>query len=499
MDQRTGKLTPAVFKGVSEEFSEDACRRHLGEDLAGEAARTGRVIFKSGVLKTKATNNDLTDERGKTQSLVSVPIKSKKDVLGVISLAYNSNNHFSPEHVQMLETIGSQIGIAIENAQLLDKLSNLSATDELTKLYNRRHFYKVLESEMARMQRYGRPFSLAMLDLDGFKKYNDRFGHTNGDSILKAFAQTLGATLRKEDTAFRYGGDEFVVILVSTDANRARRVIERLRSKWALRSKERYSNPEEPPGFSAGIAQFPRDAKTGDGLIFLADTALFHSKRHGGCRSTLVSDLGTASADAMGDIPLEQIYALAATVDARDPYTYGHSKRIASLCEMTGTAMGLSQKELADLRAASLLHDIGKVGVPDSILSKPGKLMDDEYGIIQEHPVEGARIVSYIKALAVLVPLILHHHEWYNGTGYPKGLKGQHIPLGAKIIAVADAYDAMTTSRPYKGVISQKSALEELRQCSGTQFDPEVVEAFCRAIGKVVGGEQEHPILVAAS
>jgi HD-GYP domain-containing protein (c-di-GMP phosphodiesterase class II) len=304
----------------------------------------------------------------------------------------------------------------------------------------------------------------------------------------------LRATLRKEDTAFRYGGDEFAIILVATDAKSAKRVVERLRLELALKSKDLYPTTEATLAFSTGIAQFPDDAKTGDGLIFLADTALYFSKRQGKGRNTLVSDLGTASIDAMGDVPLDQIYALAATVDARDSYTYGHSKRISVLCEMTGTALGLPPKELADLRGASLLHDIGKVGIPDSVLSKPGKLIEGEYAIIREHPVEGARIVSYIKALAPLVPFILHHHEWYNGKGYPKGLKGEDIPLGARIIAVADAYDAMTTSRPYKGTISQRPALEELRRCSGTQFDPEIVEAFCQAMSKGSGGE-EHPIL----
>jgi len=367
---------------------------------------------------------------------------------------------------------------------LAEKMSELSITDELTGLYNRRHFYEVLETEIARTQRYGRSFSLVMLDIDWFKEYNDRFGHTNGDAVLKSLAQMLKSSSRKTDVAFRYGGDEFTIILPATDAGRASKIVDRIRSKWLQTPKAEYPTLETPLGFSAGIAEFPENAETADGLVFLADTALYRSKRGGGYKTTLVSELGTLAPDVLARETLDQVYALAATVDARDPYTSGHSKRIASISEMIGKAIGLSPEELATLHAASLLHDIGKVGVPDSILTKPDKPTKGEWKVIRKHPAEGARIVIHVKELAALIPMIRHHHEWYDGTGYPDGLKGEDIPIGARIISVADAYDTMTTQRLYRDVVSEEEALKELRRWSGTQFDPELVEALSQAMNE---------------
>jgi len=194
----------------------------------------------------------------------------------------------------------------------------------------------------------------------------------------------------------------------------------------------------------------------------------------------LASDMESISPEILQTATQDQVYALAATVDAKDPYTYGHSRNVADIAQAIGKEIGLAGKELTDLYAVSLLHDIGKLGVPDAILTKPGKLTEEEWEIIKRHSAEGERIVSYVKDLSALVHMIRHHHEWYDGSGYPDGLKGGAIPLGARIISVADAYDTMTGKRPYKGPISHEEAAEELRRCSGTQFDPELVQAFIR-------------------
>lgn len=178
-----------------------------------------------------------------------------------------------------------------------------------------------------------------------------------------------------------------------------------------------------------------------------------------------------------------QIIALAATVDAKDPYTITHSKGVAEIAETIGEAAHISKKALSDLRDAALLHDIGKLGVPDAILTKPDNLSGADWEIMKKHAAEGARIVGFVEELAPLVPLIRHHHERYDGTGYPDGLKGEAIPLGARILCIADAYDTMTTPRGYREVLSREDALEELRWCSEKQFDPGLVEAFCRAVG----------------
>jgi HD-GYP domain-containing protein (c-di-GMP phosphodiesterase class II) len=292
---------------------------------------------------------------------------------------------------------------------------------------------------------------------------------------------------RNTDTAFRYGGDEFTIILPATDADIAKNIVGRLRPEWLQVPRAPYPIVRTPIEFSTGIAQFPEDAETADGLIFLVDTALYRAKRQEGYKCALVSELVTLETEASSLETLDPIYALAAAVDSRDPHTYGHSKRVATIAEMIGEAIGLSRNELADLRAACLVHDIGKVGIPNSLLTKPGKPTDEEWRVITKHCAEGARIVGCVRELAPLAPVILHHHEWYDGTGYPEGLKGEDIPLGARIIGIADAYDTMTTPRPYGEVMSQEEALEELRRCSGTQFDPELVEALCWAAKEAAG------------
>jgi diguanylate cyclase (GGDEF)-like protein len=378
--------------------------------------------------------------------------------------------------------MGNVIAAGIDNIRLFDKTRELSLTDDLTGLYNRRYFFGVLYNEMHRAQRYGPSSSLVMLNLDHFKEYNEMFGHTAGDSALKALAQTLEEDLRKTDIAFRYGGDEFAIILPATKAEAAREVVDRIRLKWAEVSKAQYSSQDIVLGFSAGITQFPRDAETVDGLVLLAETAIHESRGVGGNKSTLASELGAVHTDVADTATIEQVYALAATVDARDPFAYGHWERIATISDMIGKAIKLSQDELDNLHAAALLHDIGKVGIPDSIITKPDKPTEHEWEIIRRHSAEGAGLIGNVKGLSELAPIIRHHHESYDGSGYPDGLKGEDIPLAARIISIADAYDTMTTLRPYRDVISHEEACEELRSCAGSQFDPELVEVFVQTM-----------------
>jgi diguanylate cyclase (GGDEF)-like protein/putative nucleotidyltransferase with HDIG domain/PAS domain S-box-containing protein len=375
------------------------------------------------------------------------------------------------------------------------EMSQLSITDELTKIYNRRHFYKVLEIETDRARRYDRPLSLAILDVDRFKDYNDKFGHLSGDSILISLAGVMTSNLRKTDTSFRYGGDEFAIILPETDSNKAKVVIERMRLKWVRMPRSESLRLENSFGFSAGIVEFPKNAEAQDSLVFLADAALYCSKRSGGNRSTLVSEIGEIPHDMLASSTVEQVNALAATVDAKEAHGYEHSKRVANIAETIGNNVGLSSDELADLRGACLLHDIGKIGISNAILNKSDRLTPSEWETIKKHSIEGEKIVSQIKKTSNLAPLIRHHHEWYDGSGYPDGLKGQEIPLVSRIICIADAYDTMITPRSYGNVMSGNEALIELEQCSGTQFDPEIIKDASSAlsqISRVLGKKREN-------
>jgi diguanylate cyclase (GGDEF)-like protein/PAS domain S-box-containing protein/putative nucleotidyltransferase with HDIG domain len=418
-----------------------------------------------------------------SKGIAVAPFFSGKDLQGLIVIFTTKDRTFSSEDLDLLKAISNEISIGINNMMLLEKTRKMSVTDELTGLYNRRYFFEMLDVEINRAGRTKNPFSLVMLDLDGFKEYNDKYGHSNGDAVLETFSRILKSSIRKSDMAFRYGGDEFALILPSADAEKAKKIVQRARAKWQKATLAQSRVFGGHVGFSTGIAEYPENAESADGLIFLADAALYQAKKNG-YEDKIVSELRTLSTDIMDVATQDQVYALAATVDARDPYTYGHSQRVAEIAMLIGKAVGLSSEDLDKLQAAALLHDIGKVGVPDAILTKMGNPTPEEWDVIKKHCSEGARIVSYVKELASLVPIILHHHEWYDGSGYPGGLKGMDIPSGARITTVADSYDTMVTKRPYREVISPSEACEELKRKAGTQFDPIIVDVWCKFVDR---------------
>lgn len=504
-DPENREMVLKAHRGVPDEYVAAIERMGVREEAVERWREYPEPAFRVDRIVTDDVGAAVTTaERAQAfELMVAVPLWSKSEMRGGLTLVGRERRRLSSEEIDLLKAIGNEIAVGIENVKLLEKTRELSITDELTGLKNRRSFYEVLDAEIERTERYGQSFSLVMLDLDGFKDYNDRFGHTNGDAVLKSLGWGLMSSLRKNDTAFRYGGDEFAIVLPETDAGKSRKMVDRIRSGWPEAPKSKASPTEEGRlTFSAGIAQFPQNAQTADGLVFLADTALYRAKREGGRKSTLASELGTLASGSVDRETLDHVYALAATVDARDPYTYGHSKRVAVIAETIGRAARLSQRDLAHLRGAALLHDIGKVGVPDSTLGKPGELSKAEWEVVRKHCDEGARIVSHVKALETLVPLIRHHHEWYDGSGYPDGLVGEKIPIGARIIAIADAFDTMTTRRPYREPVSEEEALDELRRCCGTQFDAVLVGLFGEALGGVAwqgGGKRKRMLSFARS
>jgi diguanylate cyclase (GGDEF)-like protein len=297
LDKDAQELVLAIQKGLNKQFTKAISRVPIGVGILGRAAETASVVMS---MSTPDDNkvvpaHGMPFEAGKIQSFVSAPLKSRGKVIGVISLASRSYRDFSSGETHLLATVGDQIGVAIRNAQLVEKARKLSITDGLTGLSNRKHFHQVLDVEMSRARRTGRCFSLAVIDIDGFRHYNDTFGHTNGDKVLKSLAQTLKLSLRKIDVVFRIAGDEFAIILPATDAYRARRAVDRIRPKWIQMCEAENRILETPLSFSAGIVQFPQNAQTADSLIFLADSALYQSKQEDGHKSILVSELSELS------------------------------------------------------------------------------------------------------------------------------------------------------------------------------------------------------------
>ena len=349
--------------------------------------------------------------------------------------------------VRLLLTFG-------ENRRILRSTRQEALTDALTGLGNRRALTHAVERALAS----GEPTTLALFDLDGFKGYNDAFGHPAGDALLVRLGANLRAVLEGRGEPFRMGGDEFCALLPAGDDG-----AHRLLASAVAALSERGEGFDI--GCSHGAVSLPAEAADASEALRIADNRLYADKRS-----------GRMSADRQSKDVL-----LRALVE-RSPDLEGHAHDVAVLAEATALRLGLDEAEVELIRHAAELHDVGKVAIPDEILNKRGPLDEAEWAFIRRHTLIGERIVGAAPSLARVGALIRSSHERWDGKGYPDALAGEDIPLGSRIIALADAFDAMTVDRPYSAARSVSSAIEELRRCSGTQFDPEVVSCFVEAV-----------------
>jgi len=360
--------------------------------------------------------------------------------------------------------------------RLLTALADAARTDPLTGLKNRRGFEESIEVEIERARRGDHPLTLVLGDLDHFKRVNDRLGHGAGDAALTRIGSILSEGKRQIDYAARTGGEEFALILPETTEQEAYVLTERLR----VAVQKSFARELVPVTFSFGIAGFPHHGRTADDLLRTADRGLYAAKELGRNRTVIYSSeiaSVSLSAGAGREMHLATLLSLAEALDLRDAGTADHSQTVGRHCELVARELGLSREVVERVRLAGVLHDVGKIGVSDVILRKPGPLDDAEWAEMRRHPEIGARILG-ASDFDDIRAWVLAHHERPDGRGYPKGLRGDEIPVEARILAVADAYEAMTSDRVYRAAIGDEAAREELRRGSGSQFDPLVVRAM---------------------
>lgn len=442
-------------------------------EVQGRFAQKLGDCAKCEVYQT-SIERDPIDEIGENFNSLMWALREKEDVLADTNSELKAQNR--------------------ELDRLHRQARELAETDMLTGLRNHAHFQKRLIEEVEAAGRNGYPLSLIMLDLDHFKSVNDEFGHQKGDEVLQRVGKLIHSQIGAHGYSARYGGEEFVIILPDTTASQAVQIADRLRQKMKLLEGE----VDLPPGYiggSLGVADMPLCAADADSLISASDSALLFAKRKGRDRVSYFRDLSNTEL-LDGDLDklhsrlegasLQTIRALAEAVDASDEYHQADSLRLAQVAGAMADRLGMDQEQADALVLATKLHDIGKVGVPGSILRKKDKLSPEELSQIQEHPRIGQRLLQEAEQIQELIQAILYHHERWDGEGYPEKLKGEEIPVMARVIGIMDAYRAMLCDRPYRKALAPADAMSELRKGAGSQFDPQLVEIFVELIR---GGE----------
>jgi diguanylate cyclase (GGDEF)-like protein len=486
----------------------------LGLGILGRVARTGeRALVQNGV------EGQIGAILPESRSVLCIPITYGEKLLGALNIESHNESAFSPQDVLILNTLADLLATALHNAFVFQKMQQQSITDGLTGIKTRRFFWESLSAEWKRASRSGRPFSVVLIDLDKFKEVNDNMGHFEGDLVLARVGRLLEQKSRQSNVVARYGGDEFIILMPETGPEQAQVLAERLR-QWII------TDPmlsEHHITGSFGVASFPTHGFSIEDIIRVADAGMYVSKRSGG---NLVSaaeefgggeefaaqrqqissyiegflqrehngpehleELGTMLVKFCGgqedcNVALlkESIEVLSRAAESRELRTSGHGDMVARYTEVLARALRLPPEETADLVYAARIHDVGKIFVPERILNKPGPLTDDEFFLVKMHARVGAEIAGILPHSALMRQAIEHHHQRFDGTGYPDGAKGEQIPLWARIIALADAYANMLTEQSIAAARTPDQALDELAKMSGTGFDGMLVRLLQREL-----------------
>ncbi len=393
----------------------------------------------------------------------------------------------------------ARVRVGIRMWDATEQLREAAITDGLTGLYNHDYLNTVVDREVNRARRYGGNLAFIMLDLDFFKAVNDTYGHLAGNATLVEIARILNQNVREFDTAARFGGEEFAIVAPEATLEDAVAISQRIRLAIAdtLQVPDLHGHHVTA---SLGIATVgDTRVRTPADLIDLADRALYVAKRDGRNRVVTANDItddqptsvGTEEVETLRkrvavmyvqakEVYVQSVSSLVQALEEKDPFTAKHSLNVAHYSEKLARELGLSESLVTTIRNAGLLHDVGKVGIPDRVLMKPTGLTDVEIMVMQQLPIISVRILDHLRILESEIHIIRHQREYIDGTGFPSGLKGEQIPIGSRIVLVANAFDAMTTDRVYRPCRTVDEALVELKAVAGTQFDPRIVDAMVK-------------------
>jgi diguanylate cyclase (GGDEF)-like protein len=447
-------------------------------DRARLAATAGEWHAEHPWVDSGPVDEPRVGERGR-RAILRLPLAARGNRIGAVTLIRPQAEPFDPAAVELLRLLVDQMGVAVQNARDYREKLEQAIRDPLTGLYNRRFLLEALEKEVQRSARYGSEGSLVIFDVDDFKQVNDRYGHAAGDEVLRTVGRIAEQVIRPADSFGRIGGEEFALLLPETSQLEALLVAERVRTAIG---REKIL-PDRKITVSGGIASCPSDARDTADLQRLADGALYFAKRNGKDLCAVASEVtGTDGGEqAATDGMVAHLYALVAMIDGQQLHTRDHSENVAAYTVAIAQALGLGRDRVVKLRRAAMLHDVGKIAVPSAVLSKPDRLDPGEFAQIQAHPVVGGLMLAHA-GLSEEAAWVRGHHERVDGAGYPDGLRRSQIPLESRILFVADAFEAMTSDRPYQAGMPVEEALAELRRCAGTQFDARVVTVLSELV-----------------
>jgi diguanylate cyclase (GGDEF)-like protein len=484
----------------------------VGSGVLGKVARTG-----VSALVQNAGPGQLAGVLPESRGVLCLPISYGETLLGVLNVESREENAFAPQDVLILNTLADLLATALHNSFVFQKLQQQSITDGLTGIKTRRFFWEALSSEWKRASRSGRPFSVVLVDLDKFKEVNDSLGHLEGDLVLARVGRLLEQKCRQSNVVARYGGDEFIILMPETGIEQSQVLAERLRL-WLA------TDPmleEHHITGSFGVASFPVHGFSMEDLIRVADAGMYVAKHAGGNQVSTADAFGEGSAvqrqlisgyiegflqrehngpehleelvstlrklcgredDADQRAIKEAVEALSRAAEMREHNSAGHGEQCAHYAGIIAQGLNLTQQEVDKVTFAARVHDVGKLFIPVRILNKPGALREDELAAVKTHPQVGAEVARAIPEIDLVAQAIESHHEAFDGSGYPFGLKGESIPLYGRIVAVADAYANLTSDRSFAPSKTEEQAMSELGKQSGIRFDGMIVRLFARLL-----------------